>query len=259
VSPAVQPILDALADEQRGLTDMVAPLDAGGWAAPSRCAGWSVADVVLHLAQTNEMAAASLDGTFDQAVEQLTAGVRPATDVDDAAALMVERERGASGPEVAARWEASVAALRDGLAGADLHARVPWVAGELSARTLATTRLAETWIHAGDVAVAFGPPPEPTDRLWHIARLAWRTLPYAFARAGRPAPGPVVFELAAPSGDAWTFEPDDREPGAPVTTVTGDAADLCLVAGQRAAAGATGLRAAGPDGDAVLELVRTFA
>jgi uncharacterized protein (TIGR03084 family) len=160
---------------------------------------------------------------------------------------------------VAARWQASVAALRDGLAAADLHARVPWVAGELSARTLATTRLAETWIHTGDVAVAFGPPPEPTDRLWHIARLAWRTLPYAFARAGRPAPGPVRFELAAPSGDAWTFEPDDLEPGAPVTTVTGDAADLCLVAGQRAAAEETGLRADGPDGDAVLALVRTFA
>jgi hypothetical protein len=69
----------------------------------------------------------------------------------------------------------------------------------------------------------------------------------------------VVFELAAPSGDAWTFEPDDLEPGAPVTTVTGDAADLCLVAGLRAAAEETGLRADGPDGDAVLALVRTFA
>ena len=35
-------------------------------------------------------------------------------------------------------------------------------AGELAARTLATTRLTETWIHTVDVVVAFGPPPAPT-------------------------------------------------------------------------------------------------
>jgi hypothetical protein len=46
------------------------------------------------------------------------------------------------------------------------------VPGELSARTLATTRLAETWIHAGDVAGALGVTLPPTDRLRPIARLA---------------------------------------------------------------------------------------
>ena len=58
----------------------------------------------------------------------------------------------------------------------DLSARVTWVAGELSARSLATTRLAETWIHTGDVADALGVSLVPTDRLRQIARLAWRTL-----------------------------------------------------------------------------------
>ena len=119
---------------------------------------------------------------------------------------------------------------------------------------------------AGDVAVASGPLPPPTDRLWHIARLAWRTVPYAFARAGRPAPGPVVFDLVAPSGDGWVFGPE-AEPGGgdpddldvAVTTVSGDALDLCLVAGQRADAADTGLVGTGPDADAVLALVRTFA
>ncbi len=46
--------------------------------------------------------------------------------------------------------------------------------------------------------------------LWHVARLAWRTVPYAFARSGRDAPGPVAFELRAPSGEDWEFVPDDR-------------------------------------------------
>ena len=127
----------------------------------------------------------------------------------------------------------------------------------MAARTLASTRLSESWIHTVDVASAYGPLPEPTDRLWHVARLAWRTVPYAFARAGRDLQAPVAFELVAPDGTAWSFRPD---PPAPVLTVVrGTAADLCEVAGQRAEASATSLSADGPDAAAVLRFVRTFA
>jgi hypothetical protein len=88
-----------------------------------------------------------------------------------------------------------------------------------------------------------------------VARLAWRTVPYAFARAGRELSGPVAFELRAPDGSTWSFAGD--EPAA--TTITGDALDLCTVAGQRADAATTSLQGEGPDATAVLELVRTFA
>ena len=253
----MQDVTGALADEHGDLAALLAGVDDAGWAAPSRCPGWSVSDVVLHLAQTDEMAAASVQGTFDEFVARFAAGMAPGADVDDAAGAAVERERGASGPEVFTRWQVSALALRSALAAVDPGTRVPWVAGDLAARTLATTRLAETWIHAGDVAAGLGVEVQPTDRLWHVARLAWRTLPYAFARAGRTPPGPVRFVLAAPSGDRWTFESDDAE--GEVTTVTGTAVDLVTVAGQRATAGETGLRAEGPDADAVLALVRTFA
>jgi hypothetical protein len=57
---------------------------------------------------------------------------------------------------------------------------------DLSARTMATTRLSECWIHACDIAGAVGAQIPATERLWHIARLAWRTIPYAFARASSP-------------------------------------------------------------------------
>ena len=62
-----------------------------------------------------------------------------------------------------------------------------WVAGRLSAMTLATTRLSEHWIHAQDIAMPLELSYPDDDRLWHIARLAHRTIPYAFMRAGRPA------------------------------------------------------------------------
>src|SRR5205823_1880386 len=106
---------------------------------------------------------------------------------------------------------------------ADPHERVTWVAGQLSVRTLATTRLAETWIHSGDVADALGRSLVPSDRLRHIARLAWRTLPYAFERAGRQLHGPVAFELRGPDGRAWEFAPDEE----PATTIRGDGHELC--------------------------------
>ena len=44
-----------------------------------------------------------------------------------------------------------------------------------------------------------------------------------------------------------------------MTGVRGPALDLCRVAGQRADAADTALAATGPDAEAVLDLVRTFA
>jgi uncharacterized protein (TIGR03084 family) len=214
-----------------------------------------VSDVVLHLALTNEMAVASARGTFDAKLEELVQGLPQAQTIDDGAGLMLERERGEPAEVVHARWRMSVDALQHALTDCDPSSQVPWVAGHLSARTLTTTRLAETWIHSGDVAAALEVELPPTDRLWHICRLAWRTLPYAFARAGQEMTGPVAFELTGPGGDPWTFTPDEE----PLTVVHGPAADLCAVAGQRRRAADTDLTAAGPDAAQVLRLVRTFA
>ena len=170
-------VVAALVAQQDDLAGIIATLDESGWQTPSRCEGWTVGDVVLHLAQTNEMAIASLQGRFDEVVAELSVGMGPAPDVDEGAARMVELQRGGHRVDVQDRWRASAAALQRELDDTDLGRRVPWVAGELSARTLATTRLAETWIHTGDVAVPLGVDLAADDRLWHIARLAWRTLP----------------------------------------------------------------------------------
>lgn len=214
-----------------------------------------MADVVLHVAQTNEMAIGSATGRFLEAISELTEGIGPAADVDEGAARMVEHERGAPGTAIRDRYAAGAKQLHDLLAATDPHLRVEWVAGQLSARTLATTRLAETWIHTGDVAEALDVALEPAPRLRHIARLAWRTIPYAFSRAGRVLSGPVAFELVGLDGEPWTFTPD--EPA--VTTIRGDGVELCMVAARRVDPASTGLRGNGPDVASVLELVRTYA
>jgi uncharacterized protein (TIGR03084 family) len=247
--------IDALVEQQAELSELLAGLSDADWSRPSRCEGWTIADVVIHLAQTNDMATGSAQGRFAEVVSGLLNGLGPAADVDEGADLMVRRERGLSGAEVRARWEASATAMREALEAVDPSTRLDWVAGQLSARTLATTRLAETWIHTGDVADGLGVTITPGNRLQLVARLAWRTLPYAFARAGRQLSGPVRFDLQGPEGERWDFAPDDP----PVTTIRGDGVELCSVAARRLPASETSLEGDGPDAAAVLELVRTYA
>jgi uncharacterized protein (TIGR03084 family) len=248
-------VLTALGEEHAQLDSLLAPLEDAGWSRPTRCEGWTVADVVLHLAQTDQLALASAQCRFAEGLAVLAGGLEGSGNVDDGAAAMVERGRGLSNRALYARWRDGAAALRDALAASNPHQRVDWVAGQLSIHTLVATRLSECWIHTGDVSEAVGVAQEPTDRLEYVARLAWRTLPYAFARGGRALSGPVAFELRAPSGASWRFVPDE----APLTTITGEGAELCLVAARRVTPPDTSLRGTGPDADAVLELVRTYA
>ena len=250
----MQEIVGLLEEQQQELASLVEGLGDDDWARPSACAGWDISDVLLHLAQTNEMAIGSTRGELDRVLRQRLDGAAPASNIDDGAEMMVQNERGASGTEVRERWQRSCTELRADLLACDPSARLTWVAGQLSARTLGTTRLAETWIHTTDIAEGLGANLAPTDRLEPIARLAWRTIPYAFQRAGLDPPGPVAFRLAAPSGASWAFGADDAP-----TVITGPGYDLCRVAGQRADAADTDLAGDGPDADQVLELVRTFA
>jgi uncharacterized protein (TIGR03084 family) len=252
----MDPIRIAWQEQQDELGALLDPMDADEWdRTVPRTSDWIVTDVVLHLAQTNEMAIASCRGNFDEVLRSLTDGAPPITDIDGAVAVMVDLGRGDAPVDVHARWRNTVDDLAAAFDSLDPSERVIWVAGPLSVRTLMTTRLAETWIHTTDIGDALGREPAPTGRLEHVVRLAWRTLPYAFQRDGRDLHGPIAFELTGPQGQPWRFVPDDE----PVTTIRGPGAELALVAGRRLDPADTSLTGDGPDADAVLELVRTFA
>jgi len=241
----------ALAAEHDAFGALLSGLGDDDWRAPTRCAGWDVADVVVHVSQSDELAVASLTGRLDAVV----GAFRASGSVDDAADAMVREAQGLPPAQIRERWLARSTELRRMIVADDDRRRVPWVVGDLSVRTLAATRVAEAWIHGGDIADALDIDVAPTERLRHVARLAWRTLPYAFARAGRALSGPVRFVLRGPTGTTWEFTPDDP----PASTIRGDGHELCLVAARRVAPGETSLRGEGPDAEAVLSLVRTYA
>ena len=245
-------VFDALAAQHAELDGILGSLDDEQWSIPApRCPGWTVADVVLHLAQSDEMGIASATGEFENLAALFTG-----SNVDEGAAGAVESQRGVSPSELLARWRAASSGVRDTLAAADPKVRLPWVTNTLAPATLATTRLAEAWIHTGDVADAVGIAlPEPADRLRHIAWLAWRTLPYAFERDGKQLSGPVAVTLTMPDGPPLEF----GDPASVTSSVTGPLEDWCSVAARRVEPSATQLRAEGPDADDVLALVRTYA
>jgi uncharacterized protein (TIGR03084 family) len=252
----VNDILIALASQHAELADLIDGGMNDDWERPTRCEGWDVAAVLVHLAQTDELATASAHGQLDRHPHGFLGDREHQTvSVDDAAAAQVDADRAAGGDAIRQRWHDASQAMRAAFDAGDPHRRVTWISGQLSLQTLATTRLSECWIHTGDIASARGIELQPTDRLRYIARLAWRTLPYAFQRADTAMNGPVALDLIGPNGEHWRFDPDAPA----LTTIRGSAAAFCEVAARRVDPDATDLTGDGPDAAAVLRLVRTYA
>src|SRR4051812_28359707 len=163
---------------------MLASLDEHAWRAPSGAPGWSVADVILHLAQTDEGVVRSAaeptdDDTWNDA--ELS--------TDEAMARQVRSER-PTPAQVFARWRAARRTALDAMRSADPQRKLRWAAAPLNPAPLATPRLAEHSAHALGVADPLGLDCPDSDRLRHIAWLGHPTLPYAFSLVGRE-PQPV--------------------------------------------------------------------
>lgn len=240
-------VFDDLVAEHASLEAVLAAVPAQRWDAPSGAAGWTIADVVLHLAQTNELVVASV--TDEQDRFSRPEGVS----LDELMDRMVAAERGAPVDRLFRRWRRSAAAAAEALRGCPAGTRLRWAAVPLSPRTLAATRIAEHWAHALDITGPLGVDYPDTPRLWHIARLAQRTLPYAFAVAGEEG-GPVRCRLTGPDGEHWEF----GEADAP-NVITGPAGEFCRVGARRLRPEDTSLRAEGPHAAAALRVLRNYA
>ena len=247
-------VLDDLGAEQARLETILNGLDEAQWMSPSGAAGWTVADVVLHLAQSEESVVDVVAGRDLLASSGTVAGSTAGGTVGERVDDLVRAERGAAPGLVFGRWQRARRDAMAALRAADPDRPVGWVTGPVKPATLATTRLAEHWAHGLDITGPLALEFPDTERLRHVAWLAHRTLPYAMTVAGEQ-PAEVWCELSAPDGTSvWQFGRPEAE-----SAIAGAAGEFCRVAAHRLSAAQSRLRATGPHGAAALRLLRTYA
>jgi len=248
--------VDVLADlesEEERLEEILSSLSEARWTAPSAAAGWSVADVVLHLAQTEEMVVLSASGTASTLTGSTQGGTEETIGtVEEWVDAMVRRER--SDPhEVFERWKKARVGALEALRSADPQRAMPWAAGPLKPRSLATTRLAEHWAHGLDITTALGVEFADTERLRHVAWLAHRTLPYSMSAVGE-TPAEVYCELEGPAGDVWCYGSPEA-----ASSIRGYGGAFCRVGARRLPPEESGLVTSGPHGQVALRALRNYA
>jgi uncharacterized protein (TIGR03084 family) len=234
------------------------------WPLETAAEGWSIQDTVSHLAYSEALAA--------EVIEQGEARLK-AEDIghiDDWTQRGVLQGRGRRHQEIIEWWRFGRADVVEALSRMAGTERIPWIHGDMSARSFAGGRLLETWAHGLDIKYAIlgriepleEPPEEDEDpdpladtaRLRHIASFGQRALQFAFEQAGEefPASG-IRVEVMGPLYAAWRFGPEDTD-----QVIKGMAGDWCRVVVRRQDASDTGLKAVGEYAEKALQIARAY-
>lgn len=250
-TPSVDDLLRDLDAERRILRQLVEQATPSEFDALTPSPGWTVRDQIAHLAFYDGMAALALT---DPA--QFTTVERATADADTEGYGRSHLDRVPRGrAELLAKWDVSATKLTEAARTAEPGTRTPWYALPMSVKSFVTARIMETWAHGQDVADSLGATREPTDRLRHVATLAFRARPYSYVVRGLPAPDAEMrVELTGPGGDEWTFG-DAEAPD----VVQGPAEDFCLVLTRRRHVEDTAVRTAGPRAREWMEIGQAFA
>ncbi len=172
----VDGVLADLFAEGAELDALVAPLAAADWQRETLAPGWTIAHQIGHLAWTDDIAtlAATDAAGFDAAVQAALADGRFDTYVDRAA------EQWSARTDLLSVWRSGRAALADALRAVPAGTKVPWFGPPMSATSMATARLMETWAHGQDVADTLGVERPVTDRIRHVAHIGIRARDFAY-------------------------------------------------------------------------------
>ena len=247
----LQQIVDDLRAESDELDALVAPLADIDWTAPTPAAGWSIAHQIGHLLWTDRAAliAVTDEAAFADVVQ--SAAADPIGFVNAAA-----DELAAVAPvEIIDGWRLTRSRLHDALLAVPDGRKLPWFGPPMSASSMATARLMETWAHGLDVADSLGVRRPATARLRSIAHLGVRTRDFAFSINGQQPPAdPFHVELRAPDGSIWSWGPADAP-----QRVTGPAEDFCFLVTQRRPLRELNIAADGDDARRWLPIAQAFA
>jgi uncharacterized protein (TIGR03084 family) len=245
------PMVADLRAESDDLDAIVADLPAERWAEATPAPGWTIAHQIAHLLWTDRVAltavtdAAGFAAVLAEAVEDPTGFVDAGA--DELAALPPDR--------LLADWRQTRTRLHDRLLTVADGRKLPWFGPPMSAASMATARLMETWAHGLDVADTLGVKRPATARLRSIAHIGVRTRDFAFSINGLTPPAdPFRVELSAPDGSTWSWGPEDAG-----QRVTGSAEDFCMLVTQRRPRADLHVHAVGADAEKWLGIAQAFA
>lgn len=239
-----------LAEEYESLDGVVASLAQDQWDRETPFASWTVRDEISHLAFFD--GAARLTATDPDGFSRHLAELANLTDpFEDTLA----KGRALSTSALLSWWRAERKGLLGALSPLDPKTRLAWYGPPMSARSLATSRIMETWAHGQDILDAHGRTRFPTDRLRHIAHLGVSTFSWSFLNRGMTPPSAAVrVELAGPSGERWSWGPPEA-----ADYVRGNAEDFCLVVTQRRHPDDTALETTGASARQWMRVAQAFA
>jgi uncharacterized protein (TIGR03084 family) len=240
--------------EHEALDALVCGLSEDKWDTPTPAEPWMVRDQISHLHFFDDCALRAVvdpDGFRAWVKADAFKQLRP----DDGTEGDIQFGRAVGGAQLLERWRDGRGAMLLSFKDIDPKTRVPWFGPDMSAVSFATARLMETWAHGQDVADALGSQREPTDRLKHVCHIGVTAIPWSYTVRKLDVPTePIRVVVTSPSGDEWTWGPDDAS-----NRVSGTALDLALLVTQRRHRADTDLTAEGDVANQWLDIAQAFA
>ena len=243
-------ILSDLVAEQQQLDQFLQRINVRNWSVKTPAKGWDIRDTVSHLAHLEEYAH-----------NALSEGGSRLGEIDDYPKysqftdIGVKRGRDMRPQDVIEWWRLGRAKVVDALSKTKAKDRIPWFYGDMSARTFATSRLAETWAHGLDIHTSVDDDEyEDTDRLRHIIILAQKMLPWAFEQAGLDYEVEVRIEGIGQMYAKYASGSVDTD-----QLIRGPAGDICRIAVNRLKpSDAEGILIKGETAETALSVLRTY-
>jgi len=245
------PMVADLRAESGELDALVSEVPSTHWADPTPAPRWTIAHQIAHLLWTDRVALTAVTDEAGFAAVLAKAAKDPTGFVDAGA-----EELAALPPErLLADWRETRDRLHDELLAVADGRKLPWFGPPMSAASMATARLMETWAHGLDVADTLGVKRPATARLRSIAHIGVRTRDFAFSINGLTPPAePFRVELRAPDSSVWEWGPNDAQ-----QRVTGAAEDFCMLVTQRRPQADLDVHPVGADAEQWLGIAQAFA
>ncbi|SEN14618.1 maleylpyruvate isomerase family mycothiol-dependent enzyme [Nonomuraea pusilla] len=142
-------------------------LDEAGWRRPSRCDGWSVRDVLAHLAGEELYNQAALDGTVQDLLARLA--VEGVSGYNDFNEWCVESRRDLPVEDVLAEWRSKNAETRRRMRALGPEGRLDTMVGPYPAGRQAFHYSSEYATHADDVGAPVSDEEADDRTFWRVA------------------------------------------------------------------------------------------